>query len=136
MCFLTGKNDHISEGEKSETDRPSASRHPYTLPFAEGELPPVNAFWSVTMCDGKSQFLIKNPINLYLINSPMLPDMKTNSDGSLTIFLQKDSPAKDKEANWLPAPDGLIYQVMRSYWPKTPPSILPAGEATWTPVQA
>jgi hypothetical protein len=110
------------------------SKHNYTLTFAKGELPPVNAFWSVTMYDGKTQFLIKNPINRYLINSPMLPDMKTNADGSLTILLQKDSPGTDKEANWLPAPDGPIYLVMRLYWPKeTPPSILPAGEGTWKP---
>jgi hypothetical protein len=110
------------------------SKHNYTLTFAKGELPPVNAFWSVTMYDGKSQFLIENPINRYLINSPMLPDMKTNADGSLTLFIQKDSPGKDKEANWLPAPDGLIYLVLRLYWPKeTPPSILPAGEGTWKP---
>jgi hypothetical protein len=110
------------------------SKHNYTLTFAKGELPPVNAFWSVTMYDGKTQFLIENPINRYLINSPMLSDMKTNADGSLTLFIQKDSPGKNKEANWLPAPDGLIYLVMRLYWPKeTPPSILPAGEGTWKP---
>ena len=110
------------------------SKHNYTLTFAKGELPPVNAFWSVTMYDGKTQFLIKNPINRYLINSPMLPDMKTNSDGSITLYIQKDSPGKDKESNWLPAPDGPIYLVMRLYWPKeTPPSILPAGEGTWKP---
>ena len=59
------------------------SKHNYTLTFAKGELPPVNAFWSVTMYDGKTQFLIKNPINRYLINSPMLPGMKTNPDGSV-----------------------------------------------------
>jgi hypothetical protein len=97
-------------------------------------LPPVNAFWSITMYDGKTQFLIKNPINRYLINSPMLPDMKTNADGSRTLCIQKDSPGKDKEANWLPAPNGPIYLVMRLYWPKDPPpSILPAGEGTWRP---
>ena len=53
------------------------SQHNYTLTFPAGQLPPVNAFWSVTMYDGKTQFLIKNPINRYLINSPMLPGMKT-----------------------------------------------------------
>ena len=112
----------------------NGSKHNYTLTFAKGELPPVNAFWSVTMYDGKTQFLIKNPINRYLINSPMLPDMKTNADGSVTLYIQKDSPGTDKEANWLPAPDGLIYLVMRLYWPKeTSPSILPAGEGTWKP---
>jgi len=110
------------------------SKHNYTLTFAKGSLPPVNAFWSVTMYDGKTQFLIKNPINRYLINSPMLPRMKTNADGSLTLYIQKDSPGKDKESNWLPAPDGTIYLVMRLYWPKeTPPSILPAGKGTWQP---
>ncbi|MDW9830359.1 DUF1254 domain-containing protein [Sinorhizobium meliloti] len=110
------------------------SKHKYTITFAPGQLPPVNAFWSVTMYDGKSQFLVKNPINRYLINSPMLPGMKKDADGSLTLYIQKDSPGADKEANWLPAPDDTIYLVMRLYWPKpTPPSILPAGEGTWQP---
>jgi len=110
------------------------SKHNYTLTFPAGQLPPVNAFWSVTMYDGKTQFLVKNPINRYLLNSPMLPDMKKNADGSLTLYIQKDSPGADKEANWLPAPNDLIYLVMRLYWPKTePPSILPAGEGTWKP---
>jgi hypothetical protein len=106
----------------------------YTLTFAAGQLPPVNAFWSVTMYDGKTQFLIQNPINRYLINSPMLPNLKKNADGSLTLYIQKDSPGKNKESNWLPAPDGPIYLAMRLYWPKTePPSILPPGEGTWQP---
>jgi len=110
------------------------SKHKYTLTFAKDQFPPVNAFWSVTMYDGKSQLLIKNPINRYLINSPMLSGMKNNADGSLTLYIQKDSPGKDKEANWLPAPDGPIYMVMRLYWPKTePPSILPPGEGSWSP---
>jgi hypothetical protein len=110
------------------------SRHQYTLTFATDQYPPVNAFWSVTMYDGKSQLLIKNPINRYLINSPMLPGMRKNQDGSLTLYVQKEPPVSDKEANWLPAPDGPIYLVMRLYWPKTePPSILPPGEGTWQP---
>jgi len=110
------------------------SKHNYTLTFAAGQLPPVNAFWSVTMYDGKTQFLIRNPIDRYLINSPMLPQMKKNADGSLTLYIQNKSPGKDKESNWLPAPDGPIYLVMRLYWPKTEaPSILPPGEGTWQP---
>lgn len=110
------------------------SKHKYTITFAPGQLPPVNAFWSVTMYDGKSQLLVKNPINRYLINSPMLSAMKKDADGSLTLYLQKDSPGADKESNWLPAPSDKIYLVMRLYWPKpTPPSILPAGEGTWRP---
>jgi hypothetical protein len=110
------------------------SKHDYSLTFATGQLPPVNAFWSVTMYDGKTQLLIKNPINRYLINSPMLSQMKKNPDGSLTLYIQKDSPGKAKESNWLPAPNGPVYLVMRLYWPKeSPPSILPAGEGTWKP---
>ncbi|MFB3390054.1 DUF1254 domain-containing protein [Flavobacterium sp. LAR06] len=110
------------------------SKHNYTMTFKAGQLPPVNAFWSVTMYDGKTQFLIKNPINRYLINAPMLPDMKKNADGSLTLYIQKDSPGADKQNNWLPAPNGTIYLVMRLYWPKTEqPSILPAGSGSWNP---
>ncbi|SHI04355.1 DUF1254 domain-containing protein [Bradyrhizobium erythrophlei] len=110
------------------------SKHKYTITFPAGQFPPVDAFWSVTMYDGKSQLLIKNPIDRYLINSPMLPGMKKNSDGSLTLYIQKDSPGADKESNWLPAPNDLIYLVMRLYWPKVqPPSILPPGEGTWQP---
>jgi len=110
------------------------SKHKYTLTFAAGQFPPVNAFWSVTMYDGKTQLLVENPINRYLINSPMLANLKKNKDGSLTLYIQKDAPAADNKANWLPAPDGPIYLVMRLYWPRTePPSILPLGEGTWQP---
>jgi hypothetical protein len=110
------------------------SKHNYTLTFAADQFPPVNAFWSVTMYDGKTQFLIKNPINRYLVNSPMLPGLKKNADGSLTLYIQKDSPGADKQSNWLPAPDGPIYLVMRLYWPTDkPPSILPPGKGTWQP---
>jgi hypothetical protein len=109
-------------------------KHSYTLTFPAGQFPPVNAFWSVTMYDGKTQLLIKNPINRYLINSPMLSGMKKNTDGSLTLYIQNKSPGTDKESNWLPAPDGELYLVMRLYWPKPePPSILPPGSGTWQP---
>ena len=119
----------MPDGEALDT-----SKHKYTLTFAKDQYPPVKAFWSVTMYDGKTQLLIKNPINRYLVNSPLLPSLKRNPDGSLTIYIQKDSPGKDKEFNWLPAPDGPLYMVMRLYWPQTePPSILPAGNGTWSP---
>ena len=110
------------------------SKHNYTLTFPAGQYPPVNAFWSVTMYDGKTQLLIENPINRCLINSSMLTGMKKNKDGSFTMYVQKDAPSADKKSNWLPAPDGPIYMVMRLYWPKeTPPSILPPGEGSWKP---
>lgn len=104
------------------------SKHNYTLVFPRGQLPPVNAFWSVTMYDGQTQLLIENPIHRYLINSPMLPDLKKNADGSLTLYIQKEAPSKDKVSNWLPAPNGPIYLVMRLYWPKEA-----ALEGTWQP---
>jgi hypothetical protein len=110
------------------------SKQYYTLTFAKDQYPPVNAFWSVTMYDGKTQLLIENPINRYLINSPMLPGMEKSPGGSLTLYIQNKSPGKDKESNWLPAPNDTIYLVMRLYWPKTePPSVLPAGEGSWKP---
>jgi hypothetical protein len=93
------------------------SKHNYTLTFPAGQFPPVNAFWSVTMYDGKSQLLIKNPINRYLINSPMLPDLKKDADGGLTMYLQNESPGKELESNWLPAPTGPFAAYMRLYWP-------------------
>ncbi len=123
--YLLGKSD----GDNQPLD---GAKHNYTLTFPAGQLPPVNAFWSVTMYDGKTQLLIENPINRYLINSPMLPSLKKNADGSLTLYIQNKSPGADKEANWLPAPDGPIYLVMRLYSPKTEaPSILPIGKSTW-----
>ncbi len=109
-------------------------KHAYTVTFPVDAMPPVNAFWSVTMYDGTTQLLIDNPINRYLINAPMLPELQKNADGSLTIYIQKDSPGKDKESNWLPAPAGAMFVVMRLYWPKTDaPSVLPPGEGSWAP---
>ena len=112
------------------------SKHNYTLTFAADQMPPVNAFWSVTMYYGKSQLMVENPINRYLVNTAMVSDMKKNADGSVTIYIQKESPGKDKEANWLPAPNDTAYLVMRLYWPKPatePVSVLPVGKGTWKP---
>jgi hypothetical protein len=102
----------------SDGQKPDCTVNRYTLTFPQAELPPVNAFWSVTMYDAKTQLLVANPINRYLINSPMLPQLQKTADGSITLYFQKDSPGTDKEANWLPAPAGPIYLVMRLYWPQ------------------
>ncbi|MFN9719801.1 MAG: DUF1254 domain-containing protein [Planctomycetota bacterium] len=102
----------------SEGNVPDSSKHRYTLTFARDEFPPAKAFWSVTMYDAKTQLLIENPLDRYIINTPMLLDLKPDVDGSLTIYIQKDSPGKDLESNWLPAPDGPMYVVMRLYWPE------------------
>ena len=95
-----------------------ASQNTYTLTFKKGEFPPVTAFWSLTMYDGKTQLLIDNPLNRYLLNSPMMEQFVFNKDGSLTLYVQKESPGKELEVNWLPAPNGPFYVVMRLYGPK------------------
>jgi hypothetical protein len=95
-----------------------ASKHDYTLRFAPGKLPPVHAFWSLTMYDLPAQLLVANPLNRYLINSPMLPNLKLDSDGGLTLLIQNESPGEDKEANWLPAPKGPFFMALRLYWPQ------------------
>ena len=100
----------------------------YTLRFAPGQLPPVNAFWSLTMYDQPQSLLVANPIDRYLINSPMLPQLKKDADGGLTLIVQNESPGKDKESNWLPAPKGPFSMIMRLYWPKQE-----ATEGKWTP---
>ena len=95
-----------------------ATKHRYTLRFEPGKFPPVNAFWSVTMYDVPASLLVANPINRYLINSPMLPQLKKDADGGITLHIQNESPGQDKEANWLPAPKGPFWMAMRLYWPK------------------
>jgi hypothetical protein len=107
---------------------PLTGANTYTLTFPDGKLPPVNAFWSVTMYKMPESLLVDNPINRYLINSAMLPNLVKNADGSLTIYVQNQSPGPEKEANWLPAPDGPFAVFMRLYWPKHE-----ALDGTWQP---
>lgn len=90
----------------------------YTLHFAPGQLPPVHAFWSLTMYELPESLLVDNSINRYLINSPMLPQLKRDGDGGLTLYIQNESPGKEEEANWLPAPKGPFSMYLRLYWPK------------------
>jgi len=104
-----------------------AANNRYTLRFAPGQLPPVNAFWSLTMYELPASLLVANPLNRYLLNSPMLPQFKLDADGGLTLLIQNESPGKDKEANWLPSPKGPFFMAMRLYWPKAE-----AIEGKWT----
>jgi len=113
--------------DKDADGKPLDGNNRYTLRFAKGELPPVNAFWSLTIYDLPKQLLVPNPINRYLINSPMLPSLKRDADGGLTLYIQSRSPGKDKEANWLPAPKGPFIAAMHYYLPK--PALL---EGRWT----
>lgn len=100
----------------------------YVLRFAPGELPPVSAFWSLTMYELPSSLLVRNPLNRYLLNSTMLPQLERDADGGITLYVQHASPGAKKEANWLPAPRGEFMIVMRLYWPK--PETL---EGAWKP---
>jgi hypothetical protein len=105
----------------------------YTLTFPKGETPPVDGFWSITMyiIDGGWWFY-PNPLNKFTVSMRDKP--KFNADGSLTLYFQHESPGKDKEANWLPAPTGDFLLTMRMYWPReAAPSILPPGNPTWKP---
>jgi hypothetical protein len=90
----------------------------YVLRFKPGQLPPANAFWSLTMYQLPSSLLYANPINRYLINSPMLGGLKRDADGGYTIYIQNESPGKDGESNWLPCPKGPFWTTLRIYWPK------------------
>src|ERR1700685_1143843 len=90
----------------------------YTLRFAPDKFPPVNAFWSLTMYDFPAQLMVSNPLNRYVLNSPMMPQFKKDADGGLTLYFQSESPGAEKESNWLPAPKGPFLLVMRLYWPK------------------
>jgi hypothetical protein len=100
--------------------------HKYVLHFDKGQTPPAEGFWSLTMYDDK-YFFVDNPLNRYTVSSRF--NFKHNADGSLDLYIQKDSPGKDKEANWLPAPAGKFILMMRLYWPReTPPSLI---DGTW-----
>ncbi len=90
----------------------------YSVRFAPGQLPPVKAFWSLTMYKLPESLLSENAINRFLINSPMLPDLKRDEDGGITLYIQQDSPGADKESNWLPAPNGPFWCALRLYWPE------------------
>ena len=108
-----------------------ASKHSYTLTFPKGTLPPVKAFWSLTMYDGKTQLFIENPLDRYLLSSEMMDQFKLEEDGSLVLHIGKDAPGEDLKANWLPAPDGPFYMTMRLYGPEKD-----ALEGRWSPPKA
>lgn len=94
----------------------------YTVRFEKGALPPVRGFWSLTMYD-EAMFFVANPINRYSMS--MRANPKFGADGSLTIYVQNESPGAEREANWLPSPKGKFHLMLRLYWPdENNPSIL------------
>jgi hypothetical protein len=99
-----------------DTGQPLDGANNYVLHFAEGELPPVDGFWSLTVYDGR-MFAVANPMDRYAIGDR--DELAFNEDGSLSLYIQHESPGKDKESNWLPAPrSGGIIPIMRLYGPQ------------------
>jgi hypothetical protein len=115
----------------SEVDadgKPYDGVNKYVMHFDKGQMPPADAFWSLTMYDAE-YFFVANKLNRYTLSSRN--KFKLNKDGSVDLYIQKDSPGKDKEANWLPAPEGKFVLMLRLYWPReNPPSII---DGTWKP---
>lgn len=113
--------------EKDAEGRAYDGANKYVVRFAKGQLPPVEGFWSLTMYDA-GYFFIANPLNRYSISPRQ--DLKRNPDGSVDLYIQKDSPGADRESNWLPAPAGKFILMLRMYWPnESNPSII---DGTWT----
>lgn len=98
--------------------KPLVGANNYTLRFGPEQLPPVNAFWSLTLYELPSSLLYANALDRYLINSSMLDSLKRDPDGGVTLYVQHETPGPEKEANWLPAPSGPFFAVMRLYWPQ------------------
>jgi hypothetical protein len=105
--------------------QPLSGANNYTLHFDSGNTPPVDGFWSVSMYNNKSLF-VDNPLNRYSINS--YSEVKNNTDGSLDLYIQNQSPGPEKESNWLPAPTDSFNLVLRTYLPQ--PQVL---NGTWQP---
>ncbi len=112
--------------QKDAEGRKYNGANKYVMRFPKGQLPPVAGFWSLTMYDS-DYFFVSNPLNRYSISAR--EKLKANPDGSIDLYIQKDSPGKDREANWLPAPSGDFILMLRMYWPnEKAPSII---NGTW-----
>lgn len=116
--------------EVDDQNQRLSGKHNYTMTFPKGQIPPVNGFWSLTMYDPQ-HFFAPNALNRYSVGTKNQKNMKFNNDGSLTLYIQQESPGKDKDANWLPAPDSEFEVTVRTYWPK--PEVL---NGQWTPPAA
>jgi hypothetical protein len=107
---------------KDGDDRTYNGAHKYVMRFSKGQLPPVSGFWSLTMYDA-DYFFVANPLNRYSISPRQ--NLKSNPDGSIDLYIQNESPGKDKESNWLPAPKDKFILMLRMYWPNEKnPSII------------
>jgi hypothetical protein len=104
------------------------SSHKYTVTFPKDQTPPVSGFWSLTLYNAEHLFAA-NPLNRYSLGTKNTKTLKLGQDGSLTLYVQSDSPGPDKESNWLPAPKNADFSLyIRAYWPKQP-----VLDGTWKP---
>jgi hypothetical protein len=111
---------------KDAEGRKYSGANKYVMHFPKGQLPPVTGFWSLTMYNSE-YFFVANPLNRYSISARQ--NLKSNPDGSTDLYIQNESPGKDKESNWLPAPAGDFVLMLRMYWPnEKSPSII---NGTW-----
>jgi hypothetical protein len=108
VYFATAKDD---KGELLD-----GSKHNYELTFSADQIPPAKNFWSFTMYKLPERWLVDNPIDRYSIGSAT-PGLAKGKDGSITLYFQAKSPGKDKESNWLPAPKGPFWPILRTYGP-------------------
>jgi hypothetical protein len=114
----------------------------YSLHLGPGALPPVNAFWSLTLYQLPSRLLVPNPLGRYFVDSGMLQSMTKDTDGGYTIMVQGAAPGGDLDSNWLPAPQAQFYLILRLYYPKAealqgqwkPPAIRVLAPVTPSPV--
>lgn len=112
--------------EVDATGQPYNGANKYVMHFPQGQMPPVNGFWSLTMYNAE-YFFYGNPLNRYTLSARN--DLKRNADGSVDLYLQHESPGPDKESNWLPAPADKFILMLRLYWPsEKSPSII---NGTW-----
>jgi hypothetical protein len=109
-----------------EDGQPLDSHQRYVLHFEKEQIPPVNAFWSLTMYDER-QLFAANPIDRFALGDR--DPLQFNADGSLDLYIQQQSPGSERESNWLPAPSrGTFTMNLRLYWPKAD-----ALTGAWTP---
>jgi hypothetical protein len=103
--------------DADQTGAPADSgQHAYTITFPSGGAPPVKYFWSLTMYGIPDHFLVANPINRYALGN-LAPQPRPDPDGSITIYLQRNAPPPERRANWLPAPNGKFFAILRVYGP-------------------
>lgn len=106
---------YMNASQDADLDTLDGAKASYTMTFDQNELPPVNAFWSVTVYD-EAGFLVKNSIQRYALGSRS--NLEKNSEGGITITMANQPPKDSPTSNWLPVPEGKFQVTLRMYWPK------------------